>query len=94
MLSQLNEQILATAKHKGAFRKKVIVAIDLTFIPYYGKKHTHYIVGGKPKKGTSYFHCWATLRIVSSGRRFTIKARPVKADELTQRLWQKLCLNS
>jgi hypothetical protein len=49
-LSQLNQQILTMAKHKGAFRKKVIVAIDLTFIPYYGKKHTHYIVGGKPKK--------------------------------------------
>jgi hypothetical protein len=92
MLNKLNQQVLSTAKHKGAFRKKVIVAIDLTFIPYYGKKLTHWVVGGKPKKGTSYFHCWATLRIVSSGRRFTLKARPVKRDELDAETMAKIVL--
>ena len=92
MLTKLNRQVLAAAKHKGAFRKKVIVAIDLTFIPYYGKKLTHWVVGGKPKKGTSYFHCWATLRIVSSGRRFTLKARPVKRDELDAEDMAKIVL--
>jgi len=92
MLSKLNRQVLSAAKTKGAFRKKVVVAIDLTFIPYYGKKLTQYVVGGKPKKGTSYFHCWATLRIVSSGRRFTIKARPVKKDELYAEAMAKIVL--
>ena len=92
MLSKLNRQVLSAAKDKGAFRKKVIVAIDLTFIPYYGKKLTQWVVGGKPKKGTSYFHCWATLRIVSSGRRFTIKARPVKRDELDAEAMAKIVL--
>jgi hypothetical protein len=92
MLSKLNRQVLSAAKDKGAFRKKVIVAIDLTFIPYYGKKLTHWVVGGKPKKGTTYFHCWATLRIVSSGRRFTIKARPVKRDELDAEAMAKIVL--
>ena len=92
MLNTLNRQVLATAKTKGAFKKKVVVAIDLTFIPYYGKKHTQYVVGGKPKKGTSYFHCWATLRVVSSGRRFTIKARPVKKDELDAESMAKIVL--
>ena len=81
MLNKLNKQVLATAKLKGAFRRKVDAAIDLTFIPYYGKI-TQYVVGGKRKKGTCWFHCWATLRIVSRGRRFTIKACPVKRDEL------------
>jgi hypothetical protein len=37
MLSKLNRQTLEKAKEKGAFAKKVIVAIDLTFILYYGK---------------------------------------------------------
>ena len=92
MLSKLNRQVLSAAKDKGAFRKKVIVAIDLTFIPYYGKKITQWVVGGKPKKGTSWFHCWATLRIVSSGRRFTIKARPVKRDELDAEAMAKIVL--
>lgn len=83
MLNKLNQQILLIATRKGAFRKKVTVAIDLTFIPYYGKI-TQYVVGGKPKKGTSYFHCWATLRIVTQGRRFTVTARPVKRSELNE----------
>jgi len=82
MLCKLNRQVLSAAKRKGTFKKKIITAIDLTFIPYYGKKISQWIVGGKPKKGTSCFHCYATLHIVSSGRRFTIKARPVNKDEL------------
>ena len=77
MLNNLNHQVLAAAKTKGAFRKKVIVAIDLTYIPYYGKM-TRWVNGGKPKQGTSYFHVWATLRVVSPARRFTIKAVPIK----------------
>ena len=92
LLSKLNRQVLSAAKGKGAFRKKVIVAIDLTFIPYYGKKLTQWVVGGKPKKGTSYFHCYATLRVVSSGRRFTIKACPVKRDELDAESMAKIVL--
>ncbi len=92
MLCKLNRQVLAAAKTKGAFKKKAMVAIDLTFIPYYGKKLTQYVVGGKPKNGTSYFHCWATLRIVSSGRRFTIKARRVKRDELDAQAISKIVL--
>ena len=77
MLSKLNLQILQQAKKKGAFAKKVILAIDLTFIPYYGKI-TRWVNGGPRKKGTSYFHVWATLRVVSAGRRFTLKAIPIK----------------
>lgn len=93
MLGKLNRQVLATAKVKGAFRRKVIVAIDLTFIPYYGKKITQYVVGWKHDKGTSWFHCWATLRIVASGRRFTVKARPVKRDELDAEAMAKIVLD-
>jgi hypothetical protein len=77
MLQNLNHQNLQKAKQKGAFAKKVILAIDLTFIPYYGKM-TRWVNGGKLKDGTSYFHVWATLRVVSPGRRFTIKAIPIK----------------
>ena len=77
MLSKLNRQILKQAKQKGAFTKKVTLAIDLTFIPYYGKI-TYWINGGQCKKGTNYFHVWATLRVVSAGRRFTIKAILIK----------------
>jgi hypothetical protein len=77
ILCNLNRQVLAATKTKAAFRKKVVVAIDLTFIPYYGKM-TRWVNGGKPKQKTSYFHVWATLRVVSPARRFTIKAVPIK----------------
>lgn len=92
MLSKLNRQVLDTAKAKGAFRRMVDAAIDITYIPYYGKKITQYVVGGECKKGTSYFHCWATLRIVSPGRRFTLKARPVKRSELDSDEMAKIVL--
>ncbi|MDR2204448.1 MAG: transposase [Nitrososphaerota archaeon] len=81
MLSNLNHTVLEKAKHKSAFTKKVTLAIDLTCIPYYGKM-TRWINGGKPKQGTSYFHTWATLRIVTTHRRFTIKAIPIKRGNL------------
>lgn len=77
MLAKLNHEALLKAKQKGAFAKKVILAIDLTFIPYYGKI-TRWVNGGKRKDGTSYFHVYATLRVVSAGCRFTIKAIPIK----------------
>ncbi|MBS7615120.1 hypothetical protein KEJ18_05255 [Candidatus Bathyarchaeota archaeon] len=37
MLQGLNENVLSVARGKGAFRRKAVAAIDLTYIPYYGK---------------------------------------------------------
>jgi len=81
MTTDLNRAILEKAKQKGAFKKTVTLAIDLTCLPYYGKL-THWINGNKPKQGTSYFHIWATLKIVTPGRRFTICALPIKRGNL------------
>jgi len=75
MLCKLNRQILSAAKRKGAFKKKIIAAINLTFIPCNRKKISQRVVGDKPKKATSFFHYYATIRIASSERRFTIKTR-------------------
>jgi putative transposase len=101
MLTNLNRAVLKKAKQQGAFTKKVTLAIDITCLPYYGKL-THWVNGGKPKQGTTYFHTWATLRVVSAGRRFTIKALPIKrggqdaaamAKTLTQLLEEAKHLN-
>jgi len=46
---------LEKTKQKGAFKKTVTLAIDLTCLPYYGKL-THKTNGNKPKQGTNYFH--------------------------------------
>ena len=84
MLHQLNGEVVSMAKRKGAFRRKAVTAIDLTFIPYYGKP-TPYVVQGQYKLGTTWFHCYAAIRIVERGRRYVIKSRLVKLLELSEK---------
>ena len=84
MLHQLNGEVVSMAKRKGAFRRKAVTAIDLTFIPYYGKP-TPYVVQGQYKLGTTWFHCYAAIRIVERGRRYVIKSRLVKPLELSEK---------
>jgi len=84
MLQELNENVLSMARRKGAFRRKAVTAIDLTYIPYYGKP-TPYIVQGQHKLGTTWFHCYAAIRIVERGRRYVIKSRLVKSLELCEK---------
>ncbi len=84
MLQELNESVLCMAKGKGAFRRKAAADIDLTYIPYYGKP-TPYVVQGQYKLGTSWFHCYAAIRLVEKDRRYAIKSRLVKPLELCEK---------
>jgi len=84
MLQKLNENVLFMARRKGAFLSKAVTAIDLTYIPYYGKP-TPYVVQGQYKLGTTWFHCYAAIRIVENGRRYVIKSRLVKPLELCEK---------
>ena len=84
MLQRLNENVLSMAKGKGAFLKRAVAAIDLTFIPYYGKP-TPYVVHGKYKLGTCWFHCYAAIRLVERGRRYVIKSRLVTPLDLSEK---------
>jgi len=84
MLQELNENVLSLARRKGAFRRKAVVAIDLTYIPYYGKP-TPYVVQGQYKLGTTWFHCYAAIRVVERGRRYVIRSRLVKPLELCEK---------
>jgi len=84
MLQRLNENVLSMAKRKGAFIKRAVAAIDLTFIPYYGKP-TPYVVQGKYKLGTCWFHCYAAIRLVERGRRYVIKSRLVTPLDLSEK---------
>jgi len=72
------------ARRKGAFRRKAVAAIDLTYLPYYGKP-TPYVVQGQYKLGTTWFHCYAAIRLVERGRRYVIKSRLVKPLELCEK---------
>jgi hypothetical protein len=84
MLQEMNREVLARAKAKGAFRRKAVAAVDLTYIPYYGRPN-RYVVQGKYKLGTNRFHCYAALRLVEMGRRYVVKSRLVTPLELCEK---------
>ncbi len=75
------EKIYDTAKPYGIFKGKLDVAIDITELPYYGKKSDLMVVGTKHQRGTSNAFRYATINIVEKGKRFTLMALPM--SELT-----------
>lgn len=48
------------------------VAIDLHYVPYYGRRDTPHIIGGQKKQGTKFFHCYATAVLIHKRRRYTV----------------------
>jgi len=82
MLQEMNTEALTRAK--GAFRRKAVAAVDLTYIPYYGRP-SRLVVQGKYKLGTNRFHCYAAFRLVEMGRRYVVKSRPVTPLELCEK---------
>jgi len=84
MLQRLNQSVLSIARKRGAFRRRAVAAIDLTYIPYYGEP-TPYVVQGRYKLGTNMFHCYAAIRLVERGRRYVVKSRLVKPLELCEK---------
>ena len=84
MLQEMNREVLARAKAKGAFRRKAVAAIDLTLIHYYGQP-SRYVVPGKYRLGTKWFYCYAAIRLVEMGRRYVIKSRLVTQLELGEK---------
>lgn len=84
MIQRMNREVLALARRRGAFRRRAAAAIDLTYIPYYGRPN-RYVVPGKYKAGTKWFHCYAAIRLVERGRRYIIKSRLVTHMELDEK---------
>ncbi|MBX3443974.1 MAG: transposase [Planctomyces sp.] len=59
------------------------IAIDWHLVPYYGQpeRSANELYYGKPTKGTSRFHAYATACIVSRGMRYTLAATWVRRHE-------------
>ena len=57
----------------------VILAYDLTKIPYYGKITSAYITGGKAERGTAYFTQFLTVSVVLCGLRFPLALILIKS---------------
>jgi putative transposase len=73
-------------------RRKQRLALDLTLIPYHGE-HLHdpkEIYRGPAKQGTSHFHAYASLYLVSRGQRFTVALTRVELEEELKDVVQRL----
>jgi putative transposase len=77
MMIDANNALIDAIASKGILKKRAIVAIDYTRIPYYGKYNSN-VVRSEHKDGTNMFYCYATISIVEHGRRICLHALPVK----------------
>jgi len=65
------------------------VAIDLNLIPYYGtpsEAEAPYIYRSQAKAGTCSFYAYATVYVISKGKRVTIALHAVRRDETLVRV--------
>lgn len=96
MFDEVTDAIYLQAKRMGVFQRPVDIAIDFTDLPYYGDKNDFWVVGGKHKKGTNWFHRFASVHIVVAGRRFTLKVIPINSfsKSTTERVIKELIENA
>jgi putative transposase len=81
---------IAKKENKLLNRRKVDVAIDLTYQLYYGDKNDFMVVETKPQKGTSHCFRFATINIVVAGQRFTLLALPMHKFTTKEEVVEKL----
>ncbi len=90
----LTEQV-KEAKRRGLIPKTktgrgVVVALDTSDVPYYGRKKNKWILGCKRKAGTNWAYRMATAEIVEKGRRLCLGAQPVNQLVKTKKIVSKL----
>ena len=71
------DKLLDEAKRKGKFKNPVDIAIDITDWLYYGS-WGDYVIGTKPERGTHKAYRFMSICIVENGKRFHLKALPLK----------------
>ena len=64
---------------KALRRRPLIVALDMTLIPYYGAdaRTNPHVYRSQPKQGTSSFYAYASAYLVCHGQRYTVALKPV-----------------
>ncbi|MEM7758900.1 MAG: ISH3 family transposase [Cyanobacteria bacterium P01_A01_bin.40] len=84
---QVENQLNLALKSKipqGLKKKRLVLAIDLNLIPYYGKPkdfEKSYIYRSKAKDGTCSFYAYATLYTIKKGKRVTLGIRGVRCQD-------------
>ncbi|MHA1322918.1 MAG: transposase, partial [Candidatus Helarchaeota archaeon] len=93
IMEKLNAGIFQEAhRHfrRGFWKKAFPVAIDCTDLPFYGKKSTMGIVGGKKKASTHWHSRFIALTIIQKHVRFTVAVLPVLPFDTTVPLLERL----
>jgi IS4 transposase len=93
--NQIITKQVKEAKRRGIIPKtktgkSLVVALDTTNIPYYGKKKNRWILGCKKKAGTNWAYTMATAEIVDKGRRLCLGAQPVNQLVKTKKIVSRL----
>lgn len=77
-VEQINTMLAETARQVTGFIKgPVVLAMDLTELPFYGEHEGYeFVRGGKAKNGTARFFSYATLFLNCIGKRVTLAIEP------------------
>lgn len=79
---RLNRALQATCRQLRRRKKGYPWAVDLTYLPYYGKNHDDpEVVRNKPKQGTKRFQVYATAYVIWYGERYTLAFTQVEQKE-------------
>jgi hypothetical protein len=83
---------LSTELPKALRRKRRIIAIDLTLIPYHGQplRHEKEIYRSSRKSGTTHFHAYGTAVVLHKGHRYTLALTHVEQGEPMKNVVQRL----
>jgi len=84
------EETYKLARTRGAFKREVDVAIDITDQLYYGDKNDPMVVETMPRQGTSHAYRFATINVVVHGQRFTLLALPMDRSTTKVEIIKKL----
>ena len=71
-------------------RRRLDIAIDLHYRPFYGTRDTPGIVGGQKKEGTNYFFAYATAVLIHPRYRYTLALVPVVNSQKPHRIVAEL----
>lgn len=83
---------LVTDLPRALRRRRQRLAADLTLIPYHGQpcRSPLEIYRSQAKSGTSHFHAYATLYVVSQGQRYTLALTWVQRGQALEDVLQRL----
>ena len=83
LFKRVNDHLLREAKRRDVFKKRMLCALDIHKVPWYGKTRDKNILGMEKIRGTNFGYGYASIECVEDGKRFTLSVYPL--DQFTTR---------